>query len=95
MSKEIYSVVISEDEYAGIPYQKIKDDLGHITYYSCGVSFESFADFKETVDSAINGERAFLENTGVDDLTENDFFDYLTHDEKSVWEVFSGQAVES
>lgn len=94
MSKEIYSVVISEDEYVGIPYQKIKDDLGKITYYSCGVSFESFADFKETVDSAINGERAFLENTGVDDLTENDFFDYLTNDEKSMWEVFSCQAVQ-
>lgn len=95
MLKDIYSVVISEDEYAGIPYQKIKDDLGKITYYSYGVSFESFADFKESVDSAINGERAFLENTGVDDLAENDFFDYLTNDEKSIWNVFSGHEVES
>lgn len=32
------------------------------------------------------------ENT--DDLADNDFFDFLTND-KSIWEVFPGQAVES
>ena len=30
-----------------------------------------------------------------DTLANNDFFDYLTHDEKSIWEAFPGQAVES
>lgn len=94
MLKDISSVVISEDEYVGIPYKKIKDDLGKITYSSCSVSFESFADFKESVDSAINGERDFWKIPVLDDLTENDFFDYLKNDEKSMREVFSCQAVQ-
>lgn len=29
------------------------------------------------------------------DLSDNDFFDYITHDEKSIWEAFPGQGVES
>ncbi len=35
--------------------------------------------------------KEILKNPGVNDLTENDFFDYLTHDKKSIWEVFAGQ----
>lgn len=53
---EMWSVVVSEDEYAGIPVQKIKFKDGSIRYYSYGTWFEDFEEFKNTVDDSIAKE---------------------------------------
>lgn len=43
-------VIVSTDEYKGIPVQKCKFENGNIMYFSCSMWFEDFADFMESVD---------------------------------------------
>lgn len=73
VKNDMLSVVVSEDEYRGIPVQKIRFEDGSIQYYSYGTWFEDFKEFTNTVDDAISEEN---QHYTID--KKNDFAEWLT-----------------
>lgn len=65
---------ISSDEYKGVPVSKFMAD-GTIMYHSCGVWFEDFSEFAESVDDSVKEEAALQESYNG----RNDFMDWLVN----------------
>lgn len=70
MFKKMCSTVISEDQYKGVPVQKIRFENGTIAYYSYGVWFDDFTEFAESVEAAL------LEKKPIE--KKNNFAEWLT-----------------
>ena len=80
VKNDMQSVVVSEDEYRGIPVQKIRFEDGSIKYYSCGTWFEDFEEFTDTVDIAIYEENQHytIDKSDFEEERENPFEHWLT-----------------
>lgn len=72
--KEGY-VIVSTDEYKGIPVQKCRFENGSVMYHSCSTWFEDFVDFAESVDDSVKEEAAMQESYNG----RNDFMDWIVN----------------
>lgn len=68
-------VIVSTDEYKGIPVQKCRLENGNIMYHSCSTWFEDFADFSKTVDDSVKEEASKQDSYNG----RNDFMDWIVN----------------
>lgn len=72
VKNDMWSVVVSEDEYRAFRFKKIRFEDGSFQYYSCGTWFEDFKEFTKTVDDAISEVNHHYT------IDKNDFAEWLT-----------------